>query len=180
MPLYALGDWKPELPEDGRYWIAPNATLIGRVRLARDASIWFGTVLRADYDWIEIGEGSNIQDNCVIHTDPGQPTVVGARVTVGHNVILHSTHIGDGSLIGMGSIVLNNSRIGRNCLIGAGTLITEGKVIPDNSMVVGSPGRVIRDVSDAQRAGLAASAEGYIQNHRRFRDGMTEIAPLQG
>lgn len=176
MTVYALGDWSPEFPSDGSYWVAPNATVIGRVRLLKNASVWFGAVLRGDNDWIEVGEGSNIQDNSVIHTDPGQPTIVGANVTVGHNVILHSANVGDNSLIGMGSILLNRCRIGKNCLIGAGTMITEGKEIPDNSMVVGSPGRVIRQLSEAQLAILQMSSDVYVKNYRRFRDTMKVVA----
>src|SRR5256885_12542190 len=139
MPIYAIDDIAPELPS-ADFWIAPTATLIGRVRLLSNASVWFGAVLRGDNDWITIGANSNVQDNSVIHTDPGQPTTVGTDVTIGHNVTLHSTVIGDNSLIGMGSTLLNRSRIGSNCLIGANTLIAEGKVIPDNSLVLGSPG----------------------------------------
>ena len=175
MAIYALGDWAPELPADNDYWVAPNATLIGHVRLRKDASVWFGAVLRGDNDWIELGEGSNIQDNSVVHTDPGQPTVIGANVTVGHNVILHSATVGDNSLIGMGSILLNRCKVGRNCLIGAGTMLTEGKEIPDNSMVVGSPGRVIRELSEAQRAILKMSSAVYVQNYRRFRETLKAI-----
>ena len=170
MTIYALGDWSPEFPPDKAYWVAPDAALIGRVRLKTDASIWFGAVLRGDNDWIEVGERSNVQDNSVIHTDPGLPTIIGADVTIGHNVILHSAIVGDGSLIGMGSILLNRCRIGKNCLIGANTMITEGKEIPDNSMVVGSPGRVIRQLSDEQATALKMSSAVYVRNYKRFRD----------
>ncbi|HWU25300.1 MAG TPA: gamma carbonic anhydrase family protein [Rhizomicrobium sp.] len=170
MPIYVLGDWAPELPPDGEYWLAPDAVVLGRVRLKKNASVWFGAVLRGDSDWIELGENSNIQDNSVVHADPGQPTIIGADVTVGHRVILHSTMIGDNSLIGMGAILLNRSKIGRNCLIGAGAIVTEDKVIPDNSLVLGAPGRVVRELSEAQIAGLKMSAEGYVKNSQRFRD----------
>jgi carbonic anhydrase/acetyltransferase-like protein (isoleucine patch superfamily) len=175
MTIYSLEGVAPEFPEGGDYWVAPDAMLIGRVRLLRNASVWFGAVLRGDNDWIEVGENSNIQDNSVIHADPGQPVKVGSNVTVGHKVILHSTTIGDNSLIGMGSILLNRSRIGKNCLIGAGTLIAEGKEIPDNSLVLGSPGRVVRPLSEMQLAMLKVSADVYVQNYRRFRDAMKAV-----
>jgi carbonic anhydrase/acetyltransferase-like protein (isoleucine patch superfamily) len=174
MPIYALDGVAPELPEDAAYWVAPNATLIGRVRLSRNASVWFGAVLRGDNDWIVVGENSNIQDNSVIHTDPGQPTVIGSGVTVGHKVILHSATVGNGSLIGMGSTLLNRSRIGRNCLIGANTLIAEGKEIPDDSLVLGAPGRVVRQLTEAQIAMLRMSADVYVKNYQRFRAGLSE------
>ena len=142
MPIYALDDATPELPPEGDYWVAPNAVLIGKVRLLKGASIWWGCVLRADNDWITIGENSNIQDNSVIHVDPGQPVTVGANVTVGHRVILHSATVEDGSLIGMGSTLLNRTRIGKNCLVGANSLVTEGKTFEDGVMILGSPARL--------------------------------------
>ena len=177
MAIYSLEGIAPEFPPDGEWWVAPSATLIGRVRLLKNASVWFGAVLRGDNDWIIIGENSNIQDNSVIHTDPGQPVTVGANVTVGHKVILHSTTVGDGSLIGMGSTLLNRSRIGRNCLIGANTLISEGKEIPDNSLVFGAPGRVVRQLTDAQIAILKISADVYVKNYRRFRTSLADAKP---
>lgn len=172
MPLYTLEGQSPQLPDDNAYWVAPNATLIGRVRLLKNASVWFGAVLRADNDWIIIGENSNVQDNSVIHTDPGLPTVIGSNVTVGHKVILHSTTVGDNSLIGMGSTLLNRSKIGKNCIVGANSLIAEGKEIPDNSLVLGSPARVIKQLGDAQLAMLKMSADVYVKNYQRFRDSM--------
>lgn len=175
MPIYMLENVKPELPEGDEYWIAPDAVLIGRVRLLRHASVWFGSVLRGDNDWITVGENSNVQDNSVIHTDPGQPTVIGTNVTVGHRAILHSCEIGDNSLIGMGSTILNRVKIGRNCLIGANTLIAEGKEIPDNSLVVGSPGRVVKELSEAQLAHLKMSADIYVKNYQRFRDTFEQV-----
>src|SRR5215831_11850124 len=144
MPIYALDDATPDLPPEGEYWVAPTAVLIGKVRLLKGASVWWGAVLRGDNDWITIGEGSNIQDNSVIHTDPGQPVMVGANCTVGHRVILHSTTVEDGSLIGMGSTLLNRSRIGKNCLVGAGALVTEGKAFEDGTMVLGVPAKAVR------------------------------------
>jgi len=176
MTIYALEGIAPEFPPGGEYWVAPEAVLIGRVRLMRNASIWFGAVLRGDNDWITVGENSNIQDNSVVHTDPGQPVVIGSSVTVGHKVILHSTTIGDNSLIGMGATLLNRSRIGKNCLIGAGTLIPEGKEIPDGSLVVGSPGRVVKPLSETQLIILKMSSDVYVQNYKRFRDKLTKIA----
>jgi carbonic anhydrase/acetyltransferase-like protein (isoleucine patch superfamily) len=169
MPIYALDGVEPELPEDGSYWIAPTAILIGNVRLKKNASVWFGAVLRGDNDLIELGENSNIQDNSVCHTDPGQPMIIGDNVTVGHKVILHSTTVGDGSLIGMGSTFLNRSKIGRNCLVGANSLISEGKEFPEGSLIVGSPARVARSLSEGQMAILKMSAEVYVQNYQRFR-----------
>lgn len=175
MPIYALEGISPEFPEGDEFWLAPDAVLIGRVRLLRNASVWFGAVLRGDNDWIVIGENSNVQDNSVIHTDPGQPTTIGANVTIGHKAILHSTTIGDNSLIGMGSTLLNNSRIGSNCLIGANALIAEGKEIPDNSLVLGAPGRIVRQLNLGEIAMLRRSSEIYVQNYRRFRDSLTEL-----
>ena len=175
MTIYALEGFTPQFPAGNDYWVAPNATLIGRVRLLKNASVWFGAVLRGDNDWIEVGENSNVQDNSVIHADPGQPVTIGANVTVGHKVILHSTTVGNNSLIGMGSTLLNRSKIGNNCIVGANTLIAEGKEFPDGSLIVGSPGRVVRQLSDAQLAMLKISAEVYVQNYKRFRDAMTEV-----
>ena len=169
MTIYSLGDARPEFPEDGEFWIAPNASVIGKVRLKRNAGVWFGAVLRGDNEWIEIGEDSNVQDNSVIHTDPGQPTIVGSHVTVGHKVILHSAIVGDFTLVGMGSTILSGAKIGSNCLIGANTLVPEGKEIPPGSLVLGQPARIVREVSEAQVALIRMSAEVYVQNQRRFR-----------
>jgi carbonic anhydrase/acetyltransferase-like protein (isoleucine patch superfamily) len=174
--IYSLEGIAPEFPAGGDYWVAPSATLIGRVRLLRNASVWFGAVLRGDNDWIEVGENSNVQDNSVIHSDPGQPVIIGTNVTVGHKVILHSTTIGDNSLIGMGSTLLNRSKIGKNCLVGANTLIAEGKEIPDGSLVLGAPGRVVKPLSEMQLAMLKVSADVYVQNYKRFRDAMKEVS----
>ena len=173
MPIYALEGIAPELPADGQYWIAPTAVVIGRVRFMKNASIWFGAVLRGDNDLISIGENSNIQDNTVVHTDPGQPVTVGANVTVGHNVILHSTSVGDNSLIGMGATLLNRSRIGKNCIVGANTLVTEAKEFPDGMLIVGSPARAIRPLGEAELALLKVSAEVYVANYRRFLGGLS-------
>jgi carbonic anhydrase/acetyltransferase-like protein (isoleucine patch superfamily) len=172
MNLYNLGDVSPTLPPDDEYWIAPNAVVIGNVILKKNASIWFGSVLRGDNDPIVVGENSNVQDNSVLHTDAGSPLTIGANVTIGHMVMLHGCTIGDGSLIGIGSVVLNGARIGRNCLIGAKALITEGKTIPDNSVVMGQPGRVVREVTPEQAATLAGSARHYVDNWKRYRKGL--------
>src|SRR5215831_10584640 len=149
MPIYELDGVRPELPPDGRYWIAETAVVIGRVRLGSHASIWFGSVLRGDNEWIEIGERSQVQDNATLHTDPGFPMVIGANCVIGHNVILHGCVIGDNSLVGMGAILLNGARIGKNSLVGAGALITEGKEFPDSSLIVGAPARAVRQVEEA-------------------------------
>ncbi|MEO8812764.1 MAG: gamma carbonic anhydrase family protein [Caulobacteraceae bacterium] len=175
MAVYRLGETYPSLPPAGEYWIAPTATVVGRVILKRNASIWFGTVLRGDNDPIEIGENSNVQDNSVLHTDHGTPLTIGANVTVGHMVMMHGCTIGDGSLVGIGAIILNGAKVGRNCLIGAGALITEGKEIPDGSMVLGSPGKVIRSLSPEQMAGMAAGAIHYVENWKRFAAGLTAV-----
>jgi carbonic anhydrase/acetyltransferase-like protein (isoleucine patch superfamily) len=172
MPVYGLREAVPQLPAEGDYWIAPNATVIGRVILKKNASIWFGATLRGDNEPITVGENSNVQDGSVLHTDAGSPLVIGANVTVGHLVMLHGCTIGDNSLIGIGAVVLNGARIGKNCLIGAKALIPEGKEIPDNSLVVGAPGRVLRPLSEAQLAMLAHSADHYVHNWKRYATDM--------
>jgi len=173
MTLYALDGTAPELAKDT--WIAPDANLIGRVVIEDAASVWFCSTLRGDNETITVGAGSNIQENCVLHTDMGYPLTIGQGCTIGHKVMLHGCTIGDNSLIGMGATVLNGAKIGRNCLIGAGALITEGKEIPDGSLVMGVPGKVVRSLDDAAIDGLRKSALGYQANMRRFRDGMTAL-----
>ena len=168
MTIYALGDSKPQLPPLGEYWVAPSASVIGNVILHTNASVWFGTVLRGDNDPITVGPDSNIQDGSVLHTDMGSPLTLGRGVTVGHKAMLHGCEVGDYSLIGIGAVVLNGVKIGRNCIIGANALITEGKVIPDNSLVVGQPGKVVRERDPAHIAVLQMSAEHYVQNWKRF------------
>ena len=168
MAIYELDGQAPEFPSDGKYWVADSAAVIGRVRLKSDASVWFGAVLRGDNEWIELGERSQIQDNATLHTDPGFPLVIGSNCVIGHNVILHGCTIGDNSLIGMGSTLLNRSVIGKNCLIGANTLIPEGKVIPDRSLVVGLPGRIVRELTDEEVAGLQTSADRYVAQWQRY------------
>ena len=169
MNKYTLGDKTPKTPAEGEYWIAPSAVVIGDVILAKNASIWFGAVVRGDNDPITIGENTNIQDGSVLHSDPGVPLTIGRDVTVGHMAMVHSCTIGDNSLIGIGAVILSRARIGKNCLIGARALIPEGKEIPDNSLVVGAPGRVVRELSPEEIAGLSASAAHYVENWRRYR-----------
>jgi carbonic anhydrase/acetyltransferase-like protein (isoleucine patch superfamily) len=164
---YALGDNEVKLDESA--YVAPSAVLIGRVQLAARASIWFGAVLRADEDTILVGDGSNVQDNCVLHTDRGFPMTIGEGVTVGHLAILHGCTIGAGALIGMGSTLMNGVRIGRNCLIGARTLLTEGKEIPDNAVVRGSPGKIVGEVTEAQIAMMQAGALSYRERAAQYR-----------
>ena len=158
MSLFELNGDQPRLPPAGEFWVAPSATLIGRVILKPGASVWFGAVVRGDNEWIEIGENSNVQDGAVLHTDPGSPLVLGRNVTVGHMAMLHGCRVGDNSLIGIGAVVLNNARIGSNCLIGAGSLIPEGREIPDNALVMGAPGKVVRMLDDEQAVRLRRSA----------------------
>lgn len=175
MPSFSLEGVRPQFPEDGRYWVAPTATLIGDVLLEEDASVWFQAVLRGDREQIRIGARSNVQDGCVFHTDPGQPLTVGANCTVGHNVILHGCTVQDNSLIGMGSTILNGAVIGSNCIVGANALIAEGKVIPDNSLVVGVPGKVARVLPESVAGSILKSAEGYVANWQRYAAGLAEL-----
>lgn len=175
MTAYSLSGQCPTLPGEGEYWIAPNASVIGNVILKKNASIWFGAVLRGDNEAITIGEGSNVQDNSVLHTDMGKPLTIGANVTVGHQVMLHGCSIGDGSLIGIGAVVLNGARIGRGCIIGAHSLITEDKEIPDHSLVMGAPGKVVRTLSPEQAAGIAAGALHYVENWKRYSRGLIAL-----
>jgi carbonic anhydrase/acetyltransferase-like protein (isoleucine patch superfamily) len=175
MPIYELDGQAPEFPEDGRYWVAETAVLIGRVRMRRDSSIWFGAVLRGDNEWIEIGERSQIQDNSTLHTDPGFPMVIGANCVIGHKVMLHGCIVGDNSLIGMGAILLNGSKIGRNSLVGAGALITEGKEFPDNSLIVGAPARVIRTLDEAAVKRIAGGADIYVKRWQQYQKGLKRI-----
>lgn len=173
MTIYALGDHKPKIHDDS--WVAPDANLIGQVVIEQGASVWFGCTIRADHEEIRVGEGSNVQENCVMHIDAGYPLSIGQNCTIGHKVMLHGCTIGDNTLIGMGAIVLNGAKIGKNCLIGAGALITENKEIPDNSLVMGSPGKVVRDVDAALAEKLRQSALHYQENMRRFRADLKEV-----
>ena len=175
MALYTLGNFRPELPDDGSAWVAPSASLIGNVKLETGASVWFNSVLRGDNELIHVGSNSNVQDGSVLHTDPGFPLTLGAHVTVGHMTMLHGCIVGDGSLIGMSSTILNGTRIGRNCLIGANSFLAQGKDIPDNSLVIGAPGKVVRTLTDDEVMSLKASAEVYVRNGARYRDELTVI-----
>jgi carbonic anhydrase/acetyltransferase-like protein (isoleucine patch superfamily) len=174
MALYQLDDSTPVIHESA--WVADSAQVVGNVNLAENSSIWFGVVARGDTETLTIGRGSNIQDNSVLHADPGVPLVIGENVTVGHQVMLHGCRIGDGTLIGIGAIVLNNARIGKNCIVGAGALVTEGKEFPDGSMILGSPAKAVRQLSDEQIEGLKRTAAHYVDNARRYRLGLKKIA----
>ncbi|AJY46429.1 gamma carbonic anhydrase family protein [Martelella endophytica] len=176
MPLYALADIEPELPPAGRYWIAPTASVIGRVILGEDVGIWFGAVLRGDNEPIRVGRRSNIQEGVTVHTDMGFPAVIGEGCTIGHQAIIHGCTIGDNSLVGMGATVLNGAVIGRNSLVGANALVTEGKTFPDNSLIVGSPARAVRTLDDDAIEGLRQSAENYVRNWQRFQRDLRPIA----
>lgn len=173
MAIFRLGDKAPQLGSD--VWVAPNATVIGDIRLADRVSIWWNAVLRGDNDPISIGAGSNIQDGSVLHTDAGIPMDIGMDVTVGHLAMLHGCTVGDGSLIGIGSVILNRAVIGRGCIVGANTLIPEGKLFPDRVLIVGSPGKVVRELSDEEVARLRQSAAHYVGNAGRYRTGLVEI-----
>ena len=175
MPIYSLDGNAPLLPQPDRFWIAPDAHVIGRVRLGLDVGVWFGAVLRGDNEPIDIGEASNIQEGAVLHTDEGAPLTVGAGCTIGHGAILHGCTIGENSLVGMGATVLNHARIGRNCLIGANALITEGKEFPDNSLIVGAPAKAIRALDEAAVERLRWSSRNYVENWKRFAKGMRRI-----
>jgi carbonic anhydrase/acetyltransferase-like protein (isoleucine patch superfamily) len=174
MAIYQLDDISPRLGPGA--WVADSAQVMGNVELAEDSSVWFGVVIRGDTETIRIGKGSNIQDGSVLHADVGKPLVVGEHVTVGHKVMLHGCTIGDGSLIGIGAVVLNGAKIGKGCLVGAGALVTEGKEYPDGSMILGSPARLIRELTPEQVQGLHMSALHYIENARRFRQGLKKLA----
>jgi len=173
MPIYELDGQAPDLPEE--CWIAETAVVIGRVRLGVAASVWFGSVLRGDDEWVEIGANANIQENCTLHTDMGFPLTVGPNCTIGHNVVLHGCSIGENSLIGMGAIVLNGAKIGQNCIVGAGSLVTEGKAFPDNTLIVGAPARSIRALDAGGIEMLRWSADHYVKNSRRFAAGLRRI-----
>ena len=171
--IYQLEDAVPQIHASA--WVAENATLAGQITLQKDVSIWFNAVLRAEHAPITVGEGSNIQDGSVCHVDPGMPLTIGRSVTVGHKVMLHGCTIGDESLIGINAVILNSAKIGRNCLIGANSLIPEGKEIPDGSLVMGSPGKIVRTLSEAQIEGLKASAMHYVENGRRYKASLVRV-----
>ena len=171
--IYALDGIAPTI--DASAWVADTAVLVGKIVVEAGASIWFGAALRGDNEEIRIGAGTNVQENAVLHTDMGYPLSIGTNCTIGHRAMLHGCTIGDGTLIGMGATVLNGAKIGSGCLIGACALITEGKQIPDGSLVMGSPGKVVRQLDETARVKLLASAAGYQANARRFRSGLTRV-----
>ena len=175
MPIYALDDQTPTLPGAGRFWVAPDAHVIGNVILGEDAGVWFGAVVRGDNDPIEIGARTNLQEGAMLHSDPGSPLRIGADVTVGHHAILHGCTVGPNSLIGMGATVLNRARIGASCIVGANALVTEGKEFPDFSLIVGAPAKVVRTLDPGTAETLRASAAHYVANWRRFAAGLRRI-----
>lgn len=175
MPLYELDDAKPSFDDEESNFIAPDATVIGKVHVGRDVGIWYGAVIRGDNEPIVIGEGSNVQEHTVMHTDIGFPLTVGRGCTIGHRAMLHGCTIGENSLVGMGAIVLNGAKIGRNCLIGAGALVTEGKEFPDNSLIVGAPAKAVRSLDDKAVARLRSSAAHYVANAQRFKKGLKKL-----
>ncbi|MCZ4092623.1 gamma carbonic anhydrase family protein [Sinorhizobium psoraleae] len=175
MPFFALGPLRPQKPAEGSYWVAPDANVIGQVEIGEDVGIWFGATLRGDNEPIRIGARTNIQEAVIIHVDPGFPTTIGEGCTIGHRAIIHGCSIGDNSLIGMGATVLNGAKIGRNCLVGANALVTEGKEFPDNSLIVGSPAKVIRTLDDAAVERLKRSAEHYVKNWQRYAAQFTRL-----
>jgi len=174
MAVYQLGDLTPRLAASA--WVADSARVVGDVSLADGASAWFGVVIRGDSDHIEIGRGSNIQDNSVVHADAGFPTTIGEYVTVGHQAMIHGCSIGDHSLVGIQAVILNGAKIGKHCLVGAGALVTEGQSFPDGSLILGTPARVVRQLTPEQMDGLTKTAEHYVENARRYRAGLKEIS----
>ncbi|WP_020185524.1 gamma carbonic anhydrase family protein [Methylopila sp. 73B] len=175
MALYELDGERPQTPANGRYWVAETAVLVGKIVLEEDANIWFGTVMRGDNETITVGARSNVQDGCILHTDPGFPLDIGPDCTVGHGAILHGCTIGAGSLIGMGATVLNGAKIGKSCLVGANALVTEGKEFPDFSMIVGSPAKVVKTLGPEWEIKLLGTSGRYVANARRFAKGMKRV-----
>lgn len=175
MPLYALDDLSPDLPPEGEFWIAPDAHVIGRVRLGAGVGVWFGAVLRGDRELIDVGARTNIQEGCLLHTDPGAPLTLGEGCTVGHHAILHGCTVGPNSLVGMGATILNHARIGANSIVGANALVTEGKEFPDHALIVGAPARVVRTLDEASADRLRLSAEHYVENWKRFARGLRRL-----
>lgn len=176
MPIYTLDGHAPNLPDDGDFWVAPDANLIGQVILKSGSSVWFGATIRGDNEPITVGQGSNIQESCILHTDMGFPLEIGEDCTIGHRVTLHGCQLGARCLVGMGSTIMNGARIGDECLIGAGSLITENKTIPDGSLVMGRPGKVIRQLDADERKALRLSAKSYQDNMRRFGQGLDRLS----
>ncbi|EAU42595.1 probable acetyltransferase protein [Fulvimarina pelagi HTCC2506] len=175
MPIYQLEDDKPDIAGDEPHFIAPGAHVIGRVRFGRNVGVWFNAVIRGDNEWMEIGDDTNIQDNCTLHSDMGFPLTIGKGCTIGHNAIVHGCTLGDNVLIGMGATILNGAKIGDNSIVGANALVTEGKSFPPNSLIVGSPAKAVRELDDTAAAKLKESAQHYVRNAQRFADSLTEI-----
>ena len=175
MAIYALDGLTPDLPDNGSYYIADTAVLIGRVRLKTDASVWFGSVLRGDNEWIELGARSQIQDNATLHTDPGFPLTIGSDCVIGHNVVMHGCAVGDNSLIGMGAILMNGVKIGKNSLVGAGAVVTEGKTFSERSLIVGAPARAIRSLDDKALAMIREGADIYVRRWKQYAKGLKRI-----
>ncbi len=175
MPIYALDDIAPELPGHDDFWIAPDASVIGKIRIGAEVGVWFGAVLRGDNELIDVGPRTNVQEGAMLHTDRGYPMVIGADVTIGHHAILHGCTVGEGSLIGMGATILNGAKIGKGCLVGANALVTEGREFPDHSLIVGSPAKAVRTLDEAAVAKLVLSARGYVANWRRYKAGLKRI-----
>jgi carbonic anhydrase/acetyltransferase-like protein (isoleucine patch superfamily) len=175
MPIYAFEDFTPTLPAKDQFWVAPGAHVVGRVKIGVDVSIWFGVVIRADNDVIEIGDGSNIQEGSVLHADPGFPLTIGAGCTIGHQAMLHGCTLGPGTLVGMGATVLNGAKIGANCLIGANALVTEGKEFPDNSLILGSPAKEARPLGPEALANMRRAQLSYVARWRRFKAGLRQV-----
>ena len=173
MAIYQFGEHTPQI--DPSAYVVDSANIIGRVRLDANASIWFGVTIRGDNELISIGENSNVQENCVLHTDKGYPMAIGKQVTIGHLAMLHGCTVGDGSLIGIQAVILNNAKIGKNCLVGAGALVTEGKEFPDNSVILGSPAKVVRTLSNEEAANLAAISDTYIERARFCKTNLKRI-----
>ena len=175
MAIYEFEGQAPEFPKDAHYFVADTAVLIGKVRIETDVSIWFGAVLRGDIEPIEIGEGSNVQDNAVCHTDAGFPLTIGKNCVIGHKVIVHGCTIEDGVLIGMGAVIMNGARVRKGCVVGAGAIITENKDFPEKSLIIGAPAKAVRTLTDAQIADLTSGAARYVQNGKRFKAGLKKI-----
>lgn len=175
MPLYEMDGQRPTMPDDGSAWVAPSADVIGDARLGREASVWFGAVIRADNTPIVVGERTNVQEGAMLHSDPGAPLTIGMDCTIGHHAILHGCTVGDRVLVGMGATVLNNAVIGDDCLIGAGALVTEGKTFPPGSLIVGVPAKAVRALSEEAIAGLKRSAAGYVTRRHAFAIGLKRI-----
>jgi carbonic anhydrase/acetyltransferase-like protein (isoleucine patch superfamily) len=175
MPIFAIDGLEPEFEDRESNFIADDAALIGKVRIGREVSVWFGASIRGDNEWIVIGEGTNVQEHTIMHTDPGFPLVIGKGCTIGHRALLHGCEIGNNSLIGMGAILLNGAKIGENSLVGAGSLVTEGKTFPPGSLIVGVPAKLVRELDAAAIARLQASASHYVKNGRRFMAGLQEL-----